>query len=355
MRPAGGPPRLGFIGLGWIGGMRLNATAASGDAIVAALCDRRRDRLAAAGGRHPEAERFIDVDALLERADSLALDGVVVATPNALHARQAIAAFEHGLAVFCQKPLGRNEAEVRTVVDAARRADRLLGVDYSYRYTDGARTLRALIERGALGRVFRVESVFHNAYGPDKAWCRDPVLAGGGALMDLGVHQVDLPLWLLGAPRIEAVRGTAFREGRPLDGHPGGEVDGVDDFAVARLELEGGAVVTVDVSWNAHAGADCVFRVAVFGTRGGAVLRNVDGSFYDFELKRFTGRRGRVLRRESREWMGRCIRAWARRLAGHRGYSPAAEASVAVARVIDAVYGVRTAPAGAGVAPAGAD
>ena len=122
--------------------------------------------------------------------------------------------------------------------------------------------------------------------------------------------------------------------------------------APARLELGGGAVVTVDVSWNAHAGTDCVYRVAAFGTRGSAVLRNVDGSFYDFELVRFTGRLGRALRRESREWMGRCIRAWARRLAGRRGFSPAAEASVRVARVIDAVYGA-TAPAGDTVTAAG--
>ncbi|MFW6078968.1 MAG: Gfo/Idh/MocA family protein [Gemmatimonadota bacterium] len=350
MRPAVAAPRLAFVGLGWIGGMRLESLVASGDAVVAALCDRREDRLADLGDRHPEAERFIEVEALIERADSLALDGVVVATPNALHAGQAIAALERGLAVFCQKPLGRTEAETRRVVGAARRADRLLGVDYSYRHTDGARSLRALIERGALGRIFRTESVFHNAYGPDKAWCRDPAMAGGGALMDLGVHQVDLPLWLLGAPRVEAVRGTAFRDGRPLDG----DVDRCDDFATARLELDDGAVVTVDVSWNAHAGTDCVYRVAMFGTRGGAVLRNVEGSFYDFELVRFIGRRSRVLRRESREWMGRCIRAWARRLAGRRGYSSAAEASVRIARVIDAVYDA-TAAVGDTVAAAGAD
>ena len=106
------------------------------------------------------------------------------------------------------------------MVDAARRAGRRLGVDYSYRFTDGMRALREMVARGELGRVFAVDAVFHNAYGPDKAWCRDPRLAGGGALMDLGVHLVDLALWVLDdAPRsaMRAVHGAVCERtwGRP--------------------------------------------------------------------------------------------------------------------------------------------
>jgi predicted dehydrogenase len=332
-------PRLGFVGLGWIGAMRLEAIAASGRAEVVALCDPVRQRLDAAGAAHPDALRFEAFDALLDRAEELALDGVVVATPNALHAPQSIACLDLGLAVFCQKPLAPTAAEARAIVDAARRADRLLAVDYSYRYTDGARALRRLVRDGELGEVFSVDSVFHNAYGPDKAWAHDPALAGGGALVDLGVHQIDLALWLLGDPAIRAVSGRAYRDGATLD------PPGIDDFAIVRIDLEGGATVHVAVSWNAHAGRDCIIRTTLFGTRGGAEFRNVDGSFYAFDACLHRGRTTTSLGRETHDWLGRCILDWVERLGESPTFDDAVERSVRVAEVVDAVYGRAAVPA----------
>lgn len=325
-------PRLGFVGLGWIGAMRLESVAASSRARIAAVCDAVPERVRAYADRFPEAIGFDAFDTMLERSEALGLDGVVIATPNALHVPQSLAALDRGLAVFCQKPLALDARGAREVVSAARGADRLLGVDFSYRYTEGAQALRRMVRSGELGRIFDVESVFHNAYGPDKAWCHDPALAGGGALIDLGVHQVDLPLWLLGYPAIRGVDGRVFRGGVPLDGI------GIDDFATARIELDGGACIHMAVSWNAHAGCDCVIRTTVYGTRGGAEFRNVDGSFYDFELVRFDGRTRRALGHESRGWLGRGVMSWVERLATDRGYDPEIEGAVQVAEVVDAIY-----------------
>ncbi|HEV2845180.1 MAG TPA: Gfo/Idh/MocA family oxidoreductase, partial [Thermoanaerobaculia bacterium] len=224
-------PRLGFVGLGWIGGMRLQALAEGGAAQVAALCESAPERLAETGNAHPQAARFTEYEAMLERAGELELDGVVIATPNVLHAPQSISALKRGLAVFCQKPLALNAREAEKMVEAARDAGRLLGVDYSYRFTDGARELRRLVQAGELGRIFSLELVFHNAYGPDKPWCFDPSLSGGGALMDLGVHLIDLAFWLLDDPPVRRVRGGVFRQGERLSlGRltPSGEA-GVDD------------------------------------------------------------------------------------------------------------------------------
>jgi predicted dehydrogenase len=331
-------PRLGFVGLGWIGAMRMEAVAGGGGAEIVALCDASPGRLESTARSHPSHPShpsvacFQEYDELLSQAADLRLDGVVIATPNALHFPQALAALDRGLAVFCQKPLALNAAEARTMVDAARRADRRLGVDYSYRFTEGARRLRELIAGGSLGRVFFLDTVFHNAYGPDKPWCFDPALSGGGALMDLGVHLIDLAFWLLGDPEVRAVQGGAFRGGEAQRGVT------VDDFATARIELAGGAVVTLAVSWNAHAGQDCVIRSAAFGTAGGADFRNVAGSFYDFELARFDGRSATVETRESRDWMGKAILHWVDRLAEDRGFDAEVERSVAVSEVVDAVY-----------------
>jgi predicted dehydrogenase len=320
--------RLGFVGLGWIGAMRLEAV--SGVAEVAALCEPVPQRLEEIARIHPEAALFSDWKEML--AADLHLDGVVIATPNSLHHPQTLAALDRGLAVFCQKPLALTALEAREMVETARQADRLLGVDYSYRYTEGAVALRRAVEAGELGRVFSVDTVFHNAYGPDKPWCFDPRLSGGGALMDLGVHLIDLSFWLLGDPGVKAVHGGAWKGGQPLE--PGE----VDDFASARIELEDGASVSLAVSWNAHAGQDCVIRLSAFGTGGGAELRNVDGSFYDFELARFSGRSGEVVARESGGWLGKAILDWAGRLAEGGRFDPEIGRSVRVSEVVDAVY-----------------
>jgi predicted dehydrogenase len=330
-------PRLGFIGLGWIGRMRLAAVASSeGPAEAAALCDPSAASLQDAAKPFPGVPCFDDYEQMLDRAEDLGLDGVVIATPNALHAPQTLAALDRGLAVFCQKPLALSAAEAREMVEASRRADRLLGVDYSYRHTEGAQALRRLtggsLDGGELGRVYSLETVFHNAYGPDKPWCFDRSLSGGGALMDLGVHLVDLAFWLLGDPEVRAIHGGATRGGAPLS-----EGD-VDDFASARIDLEGGGVISLAVSWNAHAGRDCVIRAAALGTAGGAEFRNIDGSFYDFELARFTGRNTEVAVRESRDWLGKAILDWAYRLGESRSYDPEIERSIRVSEVIDAVY-----------------
>src|SRR5690606_2112222 len=123
-------------------------------------------------------------------------DGVVIATPSALHAEQSIAALNMGKAVFCQKPLGRNAAETRAVVEAARKNNLLLGVDLCYRHTC-FRRIHDIIQSGELGHIYATELTFHNAWGPGKEWFYDPKRSGGGCVVDLGIHLIDLALWTL--------------------------------------------------------------------------------------------------------------------------------------------------------------
>jgi predicted dehydrogenase len=324
------------VGVGWIGRHRLQAIAASGVAAVAAVCDSSADAVAQARTDAPGAVAVDSLDALLD----LGVDGVVLATPSALHAEQTIRALERGAAVFCQKPLARTGPETRRVVDAARAADRLLGVDLSYRHTTGMRRIRELVAARALGDVYAVDLVFHNAYGPDKPWFFDPALSGGGCVIDLGIHLVDLALWTLGFPSVEGVTSRLFSRGAPLP--PDGGV--VEDYAVARLDLAGGTAVQLACSWNLPAGADAVIGASFYGTRGGAALRNVDGSFYDFTADRFDGTRRESLSGPPDDWGGRAAVDWATRLARGMRFDPEIERLVAVADALDAIYG-RSAPA----------
>jgi predicted dehydrogenase len=323
--------RLGFLGVGWIGRHRMEAILAAGGASAIAIADASPEACAEAAKLAPQAEILGGLDALLDAG----VEGVVIATPSAMHAEQAIMALARGVAVFCQKPLGRTAAETRGVVEAARAADRLLAVDLSYRFTAGMQAIRALVAAGALGRVHAVDLVFHNAYGPDKPWFYDPALAGGGCVMDLGVHLVDLALWTLGFPSVEDVQARLFAAGEPLAARP----DRVEDYAVATLTLEGGTVVRLACSWRLHAGRDAVIEAAFYGTEGGAALKNVGGSFYDFTAERYRGTASETLAGPPDAWGGRAAADWALRLAAGERFDPAVERLVAVAEALDRIYG----------------
>jgi len=324
-------PRLGFLGVGWIGRHRMEAIANAGLAEIAAITDTSSEMIAAARNSVSQAEVAAGLDGLLE----MGLDGIVIATPSALHAEQSIRALESGAAVFCQKPLGRTAAEARRVVDAARAADRLLSVDFSYRFTEGMRAIRERVRAGELGKVFAVDLVFHNAYGPDKAWFYDPARSGGGCVMDLGVHLVDLALWTLGWPAVESVDSRLFREGALLSASPGV----CEDYATATVGVEGGTSVNLTCSWRVSAGQDAVIGASFYGTGGGAALKNVNGSFYDFTAELYHGTGRETLSTPPDQWGGRAAADWARRLAEGERYDPACERLVEVARVLDRIYG----------------
>jgi predicted dehydrogenase len=329
--PTSARPRLGFLGVGWIGRDRMQGILESGVADVAALADDAPEVAREAAAVAPGCVLAASLDDLL----ALGLDGLVIATPSALHADQAIAALERGAAVFCQKPLGRTASEVRRVVEAARAADRLLGVDLSYRHVTGMDRLRALVREGALGDVYAANLVFHNAYGPDKPWFYDARLSGGGCVMDLGIHLVDLALWVLGFPEVDQVASTLRAGGRAIRGRSNGRVE---DFGAAQLELANGTAVQLACSWRLAAGQDCVIEASFYGTKGGAALRNVGGSFYDFVVERYEGTRREILASPPDAWGRRAAVAWARALAAGSRHDPEVERLVEVQATLDRIY-----------------
>jgi len=304
-------PRLAFAGLGWIGRHRMNAVEQSKLADVAYVCD-------------PLVAGSLTFDELL----ACDADAIVIATPSAMHAEQAVAALERGKAVFCQKPLGRDAAETRRVVEAARANDRLLGCDFSYRYTEGMRAVRRLVASKSIGEVYAADLVFHNAYGPDKPWFYDPLLSGGGCVIDLGIHLADLALWTLDFPRVTRVDARLLHHG----GH------GVEDYATAQLDLDSGATVRLACSWNVSAGRECVIGATFYGTGGAAAFHNVNGSFYDFVAEHYDKTKSTRLTEPGDGWGGRAIVDWADRLSVSRAFDPEIEHAVTVAEVLDQIY-----------------
>jgi predicted dehydrogenase len=328
--PATRKPRLGFLGVGWIGRHRMEAVAASELAEIVGVVDPSAENARAAAAASPQAEVMKSFAEMLDRG----LDGVVIATPSALHAEQALEALDHGIAVFCQKPLARNAGETRAVVSAAERADRLLGVDLSYRFTTALRAVRETVRHGRIGRVFAADLVFHNAYGPDKPWAYDPRLSGGGCVIDLGTHLVDAGLWILDYPEVHWATSRLYHRGVML--LP--DCSEVEDYATARLDLADGVSLQVSCSWKLSVGQDAVFSATFYGTEGTAEMRNVDGSFYHFRADRLVGTTRQPLVSPPDDWGGRATVDWTRRLAARTGFDPEAHRFVDLAVAIDHVY-----------------
>lgn len=321
-------PRVGFIGLGWIGRARLDALEHAVE--VAVLVDSDGSRLQSAARVHPAAIASTQFDALLDQP----LDAVVIATPNGLHASQAIACLERGMAVFCQKPLATTLADVERIITTARRADRLLGVDFCYRHVHGMQELRRRLMNGAIGEVIGIDLTFHNAYAPDQSWSQDRRLAGGGCLMDLGVHLLDLALWLQGMPPIERVRSRLFARGEPVQGRDGA----LEDLAYAEFIQANGAIVRLSCSWHAHIGRPALIQMALTGTRGGALWSNVDGSFHDFELHVFRGTGCERLGTHPDSWGPRALLSWLDQLRESNRFAPDASDFVRSAALIEEAY-----------------
>jgi predicted dehydrogenase len=329
--------RLGFLGVGWIGRHRMAAIERDGQVEIVGFADPSSERRDVAQTLAPAATACEHLGQLLE----LPLDGIVIATPSALHAEHCLAALGRGLAVFCQKPLARNADETRRVITAARDANCLLGVDLSYRHTAAVRRLREIIRGGGIGRVFAVDLTFHNAYGPDSEWFYDKASSGGGCVIDLGVHLIDLVLWLLDFPAVETIDSQLFARGARL-------IDDsvVEDYAAVQLRLAGDVAVRLTSSWRISAGRDAVIEATWFGTEGGAALKNIGGSFYDFVTERYRGRQREQLATPPDDWGGRAAVDWVSRLAQGAGFDADAERLVDIASVIDRIYAAR----GAGVA-----
>ena len=330
-------PRLGFAGVGWIGLNRLQAVANADAADIVCITDPSRDCAARAMATlettaSKAATRLAgSFDELLDED----LDGVVIATPSGLHARQTIDALTRGHAVFCQKPLARTAAETAQAIAAARRHDRLLGVDFCYRTVAGVPRLLEMAQAGVIGEIFAADLVFHNAYGPDKPWFYDIAQSGGGCVMDLGIHLIDLLLLLLEYAPVAAVRSRLYAGGRLLT-KPAVELE---DHALAEIDFATGATARIACSWRVSAGQDAVIEASFYGTRGALRLRNVGGSFYEFVVEHCEGTRRSRLAAGPDDWGGRAVNLWARQLAIAPTFDGSALRLQDVSDVIDAIYG----------------
>jgi predicted dehydrogenase len=231
---------------------------------LVAVCDPDRARASAVARKFSIPRVETDFEDLLRNGE---VDAVDICTPNHLHAPIAVAALQSGSDVLCERPLARNAAEAQSMVEASRRYDRILMCALNSRFRRDVQILRQFVAKGELGQVFhaRVGWMRRRHGGESDRWKADRGTAGGGVLLDLGVPAIDLCLWVMGHPAVEAVSGAVHRPRQ----------DRVEDSAVGMLRLEGGSVITVEVSWS-HILEKDVDWFQLFGSRGAGRIQPLE-------------------------------------------------------------------------------
>ncbi|GIH19379.1 Gfo/Idh/MocA family protein [Rugosimonospora africana] len=270
------PLRMGVIGIGWAGQQHLEALSARADVEVVALAGMEAELLGQLADKHGVASRYERWEDLL---DSAQIDAVVVAVPTALHAPIAIAALERGLHVLCEKPIAESAERAEAMVAAARKAGRVLEIAFNHRRRGDIEMLKGVVDRGELGRIYYAKAWWLRRSGIPQpgSWFTRKESAGGGPLVDIGIHVLDFALHLMGEPAVTAANATTFAEFGPRGrgGEPSGATDfvfDVEDFATALLRLEKDAALTIETSWAGYRAKADEIGVTLYGTEGGAEL-----------------------------------------------------------------------------------
>lgn len=270
--------KVGVIGTGSIAGLHLKAYAANPRVELVAVADMNLERAQAVADQWGATSAYGDPAELL--ADP-AVEAVSICTWNNTHAQFAIAAIEAGKHVLVEKPLSRTYAEAVELEKVADAHDRVVQVGFVRRHSGNCRVLKSFIDEGDLGEIYYAKASVIRRTGNPGGWFADKSVAGGGPLIDIGVHVIDLAWYLMGSPRVKSVSANSyFKLGNrsnitTMPRYVVSDYDptknDVEDMVNAVVRFENGASLLVDASFSLHAVEDSL-SVSVYGDKGGAEL-----------------------------------------------------------------------------------
>ena len=242
---------------------------------LVALCDIDQERVEKVARQFEVEQFYTDHRQLLDKHK---LDIVDVCTPNYAHSLVSVDALETGANVICEKPMAMNVQECERMIAAAKKNRRLLTVGFHFRFMPAMEQLKRMIEGGLVGDIYYSRGFYLRRSGiPGWGVFHIKEKSGGGPFIDLGVHVVDLILWLMGNPKPTAVSACTFQKfGKrddiigtewPADWKPA-QFD-VEDFAAAFVRLDSGAVLTIETSWASYIEPESLTTMMFLGDRGG--------------------------------------------------------------------------------------
>ena len=227
---------------------------------LVALCDHDPEKAQRVAQKFGIASAYGRLEDLLADDE---IDAVDVCTPNYLHAPMAMAALEAGKHVLCERPLARSGTEAAAMVKAAKKHECMLMCAVQHRFRPDAQLLRRFVEKGDLGDVYFAKAGWlrqRTEWDSDE-WRRQKRESGGGVVLDLGFQMLDLSLWVLGGKKVLSVTASVHRAKK----------GDVEDSATAFLRLEGGATLTVELTWGLLMEKDFAY-LNLFGSGGAALL-----------------------------------------------------------------------------------
>ena len=286
--------RVGIIGCG-IGIFHLEGFEKEPRAEVLALAGLDTDRCVMLQDRFHVPRRYGDYTEMLADPD---IDAVSIAVPNHLHLPVTLDALAANKHVLVEKPLARNVVEGQQMIDAAKAAGKILMVIFNRRGRHDVQLVKQEVQRGRLGQIYHAKSFWMRRSGIPGlgSWFTTKELAGGGPLIDLGIHALDMALWILDNPRPIAVNAATYAalgpqgrgqwQGNRFRITPGVTYE-VEDFATAMIRFDGGMTLQLDASWAGYTGHTDEFGVSLMGDLGGAEIHVKD--YADTGTLRFFG------------------------------------------------------------------
>ncbi len=283
--------KVGIIGTGGISHAHMTGYLAIPDRVeMTAVCDIDEEKVKAYAAKFNVPRWYTDYNEMLEKEN---LDAVSVTTWNAAHKGAAIAALNAGVNVICEKPMAMNAEEAEEMKAAAEKNDRVLQIGFVRRYGADAAMIKKFLDGGTLGDLYYAKATYLRRSGCPGGWFGDKSYSGGGPLIDLGVHVMDLVRYLAGCPKPISAYGVTYNNLGP-DRASGAKSNlgyesnqskskykfDVEDFTSAMIRFDNGMVLTVEASFNLNIKEDRA-DIELFGTKGGTKIGGTTEFFTD--------------------------------------------------------------------------
>ncbi|QHE63284.1 Gfo/Idh/MocA family oxidoreductase [Rossellomorea vietnamensis] len=274
--------KVGLIGLGSIAeSSHIVHVHASSRAVLAAVVDLDEKRAKTIAEKYGVKNYFQTVEEMLEKVE---LDAVMICTPNSTHIPIAMKCAEKGIHVFMEKPIGTDLEEVKAYLQLAEERQVMTMVGMTHRFRRDVQILKAYADKGDFGHLYFVKAKLFRRRGTPKGWFTDQSLSGGGAMLDIGVHVLDLAWWLMGSPQVQSISGKTVSglgnydtkytsswesSNRQLNKQ---NVFDVEDFGSAWIRFKNGVVLSLDIAWAVNGEEDDGIKIELLGDKGGATL-----------------------------------------------------------------------------------
>lgn len=271
---------VAIIGVGNIAKAHLKAYSENPEVNVVAFCDINPERLAYMGEKWGVTKLFTDMNEMFAAVPEI--DAVSICTWNAAHAPCTIAALKAGKHVLCEKPMAMNAEEGRLMMETAKECGKLLMIGFVRRHGNDAKIVREFLDSDYFGELYYTKATYLRRNGNPGGWFGNKELSGGGPLIDLGVHVIDLVRFMLGNPKPVSVYGATFQKlfDRPntkaekayrAASATDHDICNVEDLATAMIRFENGAVLSVEAAFSLNIKKP-EGKIELFGTKGGAKM-----------------------------------------------------------------------------------